>query len=173
MGNTASSKASIEEQGDSSTELTSGFFLADGLQSKIMQEFQSKLLQDEWEKHQKYVIAKGNKRRLEEFQTKEYIVQKLNEFRPQNDLQQSQLDQRIDELRAKFSDITTASKFDAARLHERMTSQKIFAGETPCLIDRTNVTLCLSENHGKESNKCNDFITALENCAQRTIVTKH
>lgn len=172
MGNSGStSSVSNEEKQESTPEETvSGVFLSDELQNRILQDFQSKVLKEEWEKHQKYMIAKGNERRLEEFQKMEVIEQQLNSFHPQNELVQSQLDQRIDELQAKFSDISTAAKFDADRMEKKLTSKKFQASESPCLMARTNVSMCLPEKQG--SNDCSDFIRALEKCVQDTIVTK-
>mmetsp|Transcript_18181 Transcript_18181/g.26916 ORF Transcript_18181/g.26916 Transcript_18181/m.26916 type:complete len:118 (-) Transcript_18181:368-721(-) len=116
------------------------------------------------------MIAKGNERRLEEFQKMEAIEQHLNGFRPQNEMLHSQLDQRIDELQAKFSDISTAAKFDAESLEKKLTSRKFQSSEAPCLMARTNIAMCLSDKQGL--NDCSDFIRALEKCVQDTIVTK-
>jgi len=136
---------------------------------RILQDFQSKVLKDEWEKHQKYMIAKGNKRRLEEFHTKEALDQQINNFRQQDGIRQSQLDERIDDLQAKFSDISTALQFDANRIDQKLASMS-FKGETeaPCLGQRTNVTLCLQDKKGN----CDAFIKSLEKCVGETVVFK-
>lgn len=117
------------------------------------------------------MIAKGNEKRLEEFQQMEVIEQQLNAFRPQNDLLQSQLDQRIDELQAKFSDISTAAKFDADSMEKKLTGKKFQASETPCLMPRTNLIMCLSKKQGLDA--CSGFIKSLEVCAKEAIVTKN
>lgn len=130
--------------------------------AKILGDFQSKVLKEEWEKHQKYMIAKGNQRRLQEYQKKEQLDQQVEQFRAQDSARQSQLDQRMDDLQAKFSDSATAFKFDAQRLDQTLASISVKEEmEAPCLGPRTNVTVCLSSESKRD---CSDFVLALEKC---------
>jgi vacuolar-type H+-ATPase subunit I/STV1 len=113
------------------------------------------------------MIAKGNKRRLQEFQIKEAIDQQFKQFRQQNDLIQSQLDERIDEINARFSDLKNAAEFDANRLDKKLAAIRVNTQEAPCLGPRTSITLCLSE---KGPAECDDFIKALEKCVTEAVV---
>ena len=137
---------------------------------KILQDFQSKALKAEWEKHQKYMIAKGNDRRLEEFRLKENLDQRLNSFRQQDSIRQQQLDDRIDDLQAKFADVSTALQFDTNRIDQKLSSMN-FKGETrsSCLAPRTRLAKCFNVDRGIG---CDDIIKELERCVEETVVFK-
>jgi hypothetical protein len=127
-------------------------------------------LKEEWEKHQKFLLARGNKRRLEEFETKNALDQRLETFRQQDSIRQSQLDERIDGLRAKFSDLSTAMEFDANRMDQKLSSMNFKKeNEAPCLESRTNIAMCLSD---KSRSNCDAFMQALEKCVGDTVVNK-
>jgi hypothetical protein len=140
------------------------------LVGRILHEFQSKVLKEEWEEHQKYMIAKADKRRLEEYRSKEKLDRKLDTFRQQNSIRDGQLDNLTDDFQAKFSDINTALQFDANRIDRKLVSMS-FKGETeaPCLGQRTNVAICFQHKTG---DNCDEYIKALEKCVGEAVVLK-
>jgi hypothetical protein len=137
---------------------------------RILHEFQSKVLKEEWEEHQKYMIAKKDKRRLEEFHAQEKLDQDIKSFRQQNSVREGHLDNLMDDLQAKFSDINTALQFDVNRIDRKLVSIT-FKGETEaaCLGQRTNVALCFKSKAG---DKCDEYIKALEKCFGDAVVLK-
>lgn len=135
---------------------------------RILHEFQSTVLKEEWEEYQKYMIAKTNNRRLDEFHSKEKLDKAIQTFRQQNSLRDGQLDNLVDDLQAKFSDVNIALQFDANRIDRDLVSMAC-KGETeaPCLGQRTNVALCLKTKTG---DRCDEYIKALEKCVGDAVV---
>jgi hypothetical protein len=106
------------------------------------------------------MIAKKDKRSLEEFHAQEKLDQDIKSFRQQNSVREGHLDNLMDHLQAKFSDINTALQFDVNRIDRKLVSIT-FKGETEaaCLGQRTNVALCFKSKAG---DKCDEYIKALE-----------
>ena len=140
------------------------------IKDTIIHEFQSKVLKEEWEKHQKHLIIQGSKLRSESHRVMEDIDKQMNEFRIRDSLQQQQLDERAEDLQAKFADINTELQFDANRIDRKLASM-IFKGETepPCLGSRTKVALCFQDAKG---SSCDDYLKELERCVKETVVFK-
>lgn len=140
------------------------------LKGTIFNELKSTVLKETWEKYQKSLIAKGNQRRSDEFRAKEDLDQHLNMFRQNDSIRQQQLDERAEDLQAKFSDVSTALQFDTSRIEQKLTSI-IFKGETeaPCLSSRTKVAVCFRDAKG---SSCDDYVKELERCVKETVVLK-
>jgi hypothetical protein len=96
------------------------FFL---LPDKILQDFQSTVIKEEWEKRQKYLLAKNNKRRMEDFQFQEALKERMAAVRQQQATVQSQLDEKAESLQAQFADTSVGMKHDADRLAESLSIQ--------------------------------------------------
>ncbi len=136
----------------------------------IFHELQRTVLNETWEKYQKSLIAKGNQRRSDEFRAKEDLDQRLNMFRQNDSIRQQQLDERTEDLQARFSDISTALQFDTNRIDQKLASM-IFKGEAeaPCLASRTKVAVCFRDAKG---SSCDDYVKELERCVKETVVLK-
>jgi hypothetical protein len=94
------------------------------LLDKIVQDFQSTVLKDEWEKRQKYLLARNNKRRLEDLQHQEAHKQQQELFQKENEALQGRLDERTDTLLARFADSTIALQHDTARLEKEHLAER-------------------------------------------------
>jgi hypothetical protein len=90
---------------------------------RILHEFQSKVLKEEWEEHQKYMIAKKDKRRLEEFHAKFSDINTALQF-------------DVNRIDRKLVSITFKGETEAA-----------------CLGQRTNVALCFKSKAGDKCDE--------------------
>jgi DNA mismatch repair ATPase MutS len=86
---------------------------------ELMGNFQSKILQTEWEKHQQSILTAAQKRKAVEEQWQSEFEQKLQRWRQRNEVIQSQLDQKLDDLRAKYSDYAAEIKWDVQKIEDK------------------------------------------------------
>mmetsp|Transcript_16759 Transcript_16759/g.23662 ORF Transcript_16759/g.23662 Transcript_16759/m.23662 type:complete len:172 (-) Transcript_16759:188-703(-) len=169
MGNKASTSATEESLESSSG---SGTSLSPGLQTKVIEDFQSTVLKEEWEKRQKYVLARGNERKIKELQRQEQLEQQMTAFQEQNKKVQDQLDNKIDATKAQFVDTMVEMQHDAKRLEDTYTSKnKKFQQEQPCTFERANLTVCLNgSSKGTSPTQCDDLMEAMDRCVKRSLV---
>ena len=85
---------------------------------KILQDFQSTVLKEEWEKRQKYILARNSKRRQADFEFQEALKERMAAVRKQQTAVQSQLDEKAATLQARFADVSIGMQHDAARLEK-------------------------------------------------------
>mmetsp|Transcript_13574 Transcript_13574/g.31543 ORF Transcript_13574/g.31543 Transcript_13574/m.31543 type:complete len:166 (-) Transcript_13574:1961-2458(-) len=140
---------------------------------RVLKEFQSRVLAEEWEKYQKLVIAMSNERQLKNYNTREAVRERMTAFRQQNSAVQAGLDQQIDSLQARFADLNTEAKFDASRLEKEYLGHDAGGGEAQpkgvaCLAPRTTLALCIQEKGGSTAG-CEEFISAMELCVHDTV----
>lgn len=88
------------------------------LKDKILQDFQSTVLKEEWEKRQKFLLAKNNQRRLDDYQFQEALKERMAVVRQQQASIQSQLDEKTQALQARFADVSIGAQHDAERLEK-------------------------------------------------------
>lgn len=119
----------------------------------------------------KDTIANDFKRRSDEYNAKKVVDDGSQTFREQDSIRQQQLDERVEDLQARFSDIDYALQFDANRI-DRKLATVIFKGETqpPCLGSRTKVAICFQDAKG---SNCDDYVKELERCVKETVVFKN
>jgi phospholipase/lecithinase/hemolysin len=96
------------------------------------------------------------------------IQQHMEQFRKQNEQLQGQLDQSIDEMENKMTDIANVVEYDADRLVKKIQGvpgSKGTSEEVPCLTERTNIAMCMAGS----KKSCDFYISALEECVNQTI----
>jgi hypothetical protein len=136
-----------------------------------LHEFDSKVLKDEWEEHQKYLIAKLDSRRLHDYETKMQLKHQLQSLREQDLLRQRVLDERIDAAQAQFSDLSVALQYDTDRIDQKLASISFKQNtEAPCLGPRTHVANCLQSQKGVK--QCENYIRELQTCVEQIVVLK-
>jgi len=84
-----------------------------------MKSFQSKILQNEWEKYQKSILTAAQQRVASEEQWQSEFRQKRQRWRERNDGIQTQLDQKLDDIRAKYSDYSAEIRWDLQKIEDR------------------------------------------------------
>ena len=80
------------------------------LSEEIINNFKSKLLQEEWENLQKGILTSHHKRNKDYNEDKAVRERELNAWRAQNKQVQASLDDNISELRFKFNDLDLESR---------------------------------------------------------------
>mmetsp|Transcript_22604 Transcript_22604/g.31562 ORF Transcript_22604/g.31562 Transcript_22604/m.31562 type:complete len:167 (+) Transcript_22604:127-627(+) len=164
MGNRGSKTTADESSG-------SGTSLSPGLQSKVVEDFQSTVLKEEWEKRQKYLLARGNERKINELQRQEHLEQQMEAFQEQNAKVQEQLDAQMDTSKARFADMIVEMQHDAKRLedtyvHGSNKNQK----QQPCTFERANLTVCLKNTESSSPSACDELMEAMDRCVKRSLV---
>lgn len=159
----------------------SAFFV--GL-ATIVQDFQNRVLQNEWNKFRSSVLS----RHVERQEHVKTIAHQLEQQRQMQSAEMSRIhaaqDASLDELRAKFADEAIALEYDVARLSEKY----LGGGKTttiggknkqlppakdkeslPCLGERAHLIDC-QNMYKLGSRSCNHYIEALEKCVSQRIV---
>lgn len=131
---------------------------------KVLQDFQSKVLKGEWEKRQKYMMARGNQRRIEDLKREEALKEHMENFRAQNEKVHRQLDERIDKQQNRFSDTKFAMNYDLKRMGNSYSNRE-FEESKPCLTQRTSVAVCFKN----DPKLCGDFMEALDQCVGKSL----
>lgn len=171
MGNSASARVADGEQHVEVTATEdSVVYLSEDLQAKIVGDFQSKNLKDEWESRQRSILAASNERVARDEQRRAELDQKLGVWRSQNESTQSQLDTKIDGLNSRFADLSVEIQHDASRIERKIGANPKFGRGDICLNARAQVSACLKECDN--IRKCDGFVDILENCAKKA-VTNH
>ena len=86
---------------------------------ELMATFKSKILQVEWEKHQKSMMNSAQQRLASEEKWQSEFRQKLQRWKERNDTIQTQLDQKLDDLRARYSDYSAEIRWDLQKMEDR------------------------------------------------------
>lgn len=149
----------------------SGVFLAQNFQEEIVQTFQSKAIQKEFELFQAKMITSHNETVSRDDQQRQVLQRDLNTWREGNAQMQTSLDERIDAVRAKFSDTEVGFKYDLGKMEETMKkkARKLGNTENACINSRNELARCFNEV--KDVRICDGFVEALERCAQKMVTS--
>jgi hypothetical protein len=95
------------------------------------------------------------------------LEEHMGKFREQNNQIQQQLDQKIESIEDRFTDMANVVEYDVTRLDKKYLGGKKQDSQIVCLDERVNVATCY-----KESGNCDSFIEALSECASKSITSK-
>jgi hypothetical protein len=103
------------------------------------------------------------------------LEEKLNTFRKHNQQLQSNLDETLEGLEDKFTDISTAIDYDMDRLEKQYLGGKptMFAPMTYCGQERSDIVACYQSsiaNQRSDPFACDAFVKELAKCTEQTIV---
>lgn len=140
------------------------FFSAD-----IVQSFQSEALKTQWEKLQAKILMNHKDRITQDQVRKAQVQEELSQWRKHNDAVHASLDQKLDDLRAKFSDAQVAVSYDVGKLEQRLEKVPKFGGKDgACLDVRMALVNCFK---GVEDvRECDDVLYAMERCVKQTVI---
>jgi hypothetical protein len=161
-------KASPE---NASSGVSNSFLLCLLRTEEIAQQYNNEQIVKLFGKQVEAIGAKKAQLLRDTVETRTKLQQHMEAFRTQNKQIHAQLDQSIEKLEDKFSDLSNVVEYDAARLEKKHlggSSSKTKA-EIPCLGQRTNVATCFSAT---DPVACDAFVEALEACASKTIAAK-
>ena len=140
--------------------------------AKVMNEFQSKHLKEEWEKRQRAILASRNKRIAEDERRRVGLEQELNVFRAQNADVQAKLDAKIDSASARFADLQVELRYEADRVEKKLGQggPRGAAGGAapPCVELRSELAACFRE--ADDVRRCDGYVEALERCVKVEVV---
>lgn len=135
----------------------------------IVQSFQSEALKTQWEKLQAKILMNHKDRITQDQVRKAQVQEELSQWRKHNDAVHASLDQKLDDLRAKFSDAQVAVSYDVGKLEQRLEKVPKFGGKDgACLDVRMALVNCFK---GVEDvRECDDVLYAMERCVKQTVI---
>ena len=141
---------------------------------QVMLDFQSKILQQQWQQHQKQVLEKVTERLYKVQERKEKLQQEIQQWTKLNEKLQFELDSKIDEQTSKFSDLVHAVEYDTQRVEKKFIrpdtdDQK---KKNPCLEQRVNLAACFKSNPKQNVVACDVYVNALDSCIEEIFVKK-
>ncbi|GFH48220.1 hypothetical protein CTEN210_04696 [Chaetoceros tenuissimus] len=169
----APTSAPSGEESEVTVVTQSGVFLANELQTEIVNAFQTSNLQAEWEKLQTKIITSHNERVITAAEHIGQIQNELAQWRQHNEEVQSSLNNTLDSLNAKFADKEVELQFNVDQLEKRIGSVPVFGqekGTGMCLDERTKLMNCYSNKSG-DIRDCDDIVKAMERCTKKAVVS--
>ena len=81
----------------------------------------------------------------------------------------TELDNRIEDLRAQFSDGKVALEYDAKNVAEVLGKNQAWKKEMPCLGQRAHWIDC-QKKYALDSRPCDAYVDALEKCVNEAVI---
>ena len=141
-----------------------------------MRDFQSKVLQEEWNKFGTSVIMRRNQRLQELEQATAQYQHRRHLASISRQQRMEALDASIDEMQANITDSLVANEYDADKLiqkyghwiHAEIDDPNRESKPLPCLGERAHWIDC-QKKYAVDSRPCNFYVSALEQCVQRAL----
>ena len=142
----------------------------------IVRDFQSQILQEEWNKFGMSVVRRRNERLQRLEAAAQAQQQQRQAHAAARQMRMAQVESSIDAMQAKFTDQSVALDYDADRLLKKYgfwTEQTYDDVEKeskplPCLGPRAHWIDC-QKKYGSDNRPCNFYVQALEECVRQTI----
>ena len=144
--------------------------LSPDLAQKIARDFQNEELQSAWKTVQVSILDRRSERdrHVAEVSARlQAATQKMEAWKAQN----AELDNKIEDLRAKFSDGKVALDYDARNMADLLKEHQPWKKEMPCLGQRAHWIDC-QKKYALDSRPCDAYVDALERCVNETVVKK-
>jgi hypothetical protein len=138
----------------------------------MVRDFQNQALQNEWNSFRSSVLTNRAERQQKLAHQNGALLQERQKRVTEVEKRNAALDNRLDSLNAKFSDISVALEYDTARVQEKFGEQKTENLEKEvkhCLGERVHWMFC-QQKYADDSRPCNAYLSALEKCVNKTIV---
>ena len=136
---------------------------------KIAKDLQNEEIQKAWKSVQVSVLERreARDRHVEETAAKlQESAKRMEAWAARN----AELDNRIEDLRAKFSDGRVALNYDAKNVAEIIRQNQSWKKEMPCLGQRAHWIDC-QKKYALDSRPCDAYVDALERCVKEAVVT--
>eukprot|EP00536_Pseudo-nitzschia_multiseries_P009231 jgi/Psemu1/306377/fgenesh1_kg.253_\ len=169
----------MEEEGQ---EQEGGFFtLSESIQQEMALEFQNEQVVKMFGKQMEKIGERKNAAYKEHLEQRATLERKLKEFRQQNEQVQNQLNEKIEGMEDKFTDLANVVEYDLTRLEKKYLKSSLTESNIsniPCFVEQTEIVTCLNNKSKSEETKndpfaCDVFIKALNECTHRTITSKN
>ena len=90
--------------------------------AEIISQFQNKEIQAKWQQLQNDILSNHNNRQAKNELRKLQVEHQIHEWREQNEFVQQQLDEKVEMLRNRFTDVEFALEHDVRKLEQRLDS---------------------------------------------------
>ncbi|KAL3764324.1 hypothetical protein ACHAW5_008921 [Stephanodiscus triporus] len=162
----SSSSASVGEQDGGGG---SGWYLSPELQAKINQDFDSHILQNEWDKYRASHLQRHHQRESSYSDREAEIRQRMESFRERARQVHGRLDDAIDASRAKLSDLEVQVGHEIDRLYDKFEGDKTtgLSSRGECLDVRAELSHCY--NTLKDGGECQVFVQKLDRCVTEAL----
>jgi hypothetical protein len=136
----------------------------------MVREFQNQALQNEWNSFRTSVLTHRNEREQKLAHQNGALLQERQMRAAEVAQRNAALENRIDSLNAKFTDISVALEYDTARVQEKFGEQKLENPEVKqCLGERVHWMFC-QQKYADDGRPCNAYLSELEKCVNKTIM---
>mmetsp|Transcript_113816 Transcript_113816/g.170238 ORF Transcript_113816/g.170238 Transcript_113816/m.170238 type:complete len:161 (-) Transcript_113816:27-509(-) len=142
------------------------FSLSAGLQERMAEEFNNEQIAKVFGKQMEKLGERKAETIKASVQQRTELEERLGKFREQNNQVQAQLDQKIEAIEDRFTDMANVVEYDVTRLDKQYLGGKKQNSQIACLAERVNVATCY-----KDSGNCDSFIEALSQCASESITS--
>jgi hypothetical protein len=138
----------------------------------MVREFQNQALQNEWNSFRSSVLTHRAERQQSLAHQNGAVLQERQMRMASVANRNAALDNRLDSLNAKFTDIAIALEYDTARVQEKFVGEQKTEGPEKvehCLGERVHWMFC-QQKYAEDSRPCNAYLSALETCVNKTIL---
>mmetsp|Transcript_11758 Transcript_11758/g.21744 ORF Transcript_11758/g.21744 Transcript_11758/m.21744 type:complete len:171 (-) Transcript_11758:196-708(-) len=169
MGNRSSSTSSASTEGQEGG--GSGLYLSPELQAKINTDFDSHILQTEWNKYRTLHLQRHQHREVSSSLRQHDIQQQMEALQSQAKLVHDKLDEMVDASTSKLVDLEMEVGHDVNRLGKKFEGS-LSAGATPerkCLDVRAELSHCYTTL--KDTGECQIFAQKLDKCVTEALAS--
>jgi hypothetical protein len=138
----------------------------------MVRDFRNQALQNEWNTFRTSVLTHRAERQQNLAHQNGALLQQRQMRATEVAQRNAALDDRLDTLNAKFTDISVGLEYDTARVQEKFGEPKTENLEKEvkhCLGERVHWMFC-QQKYANDSRPCNAYLSALETCVSKTIV---
>ena len=166
MGGTSSQPVASSAGGG---EEESVFSLSAGLQERMAQEFNNEQIANLFGSQMQKLAERNVQQKSQIVAEKTQLEEHMTKFREQNSQRQQGLDQTIEGIEDRFTDLSTGVEYDMSRLEKKYMSKNNKQGDQVlCLTERINVASCYKGGGGGD---CDKFIEQLSDCVEKSVTS--
>ncbi|KAL7536661.1 hypothetical protein ACHAWF_005524 [Thalassiosira exigua] len=148
----------------------SGLYLSSDVQAEINSDFESSVLQAEWDKYRILHLQRHQERETSSSLRKEEVRERTEALRSQAAHVHGQLDRAVEAAKGKLVDLEVEVGHDVDRLGRKFEgSLSAAAPEGKCLDVRADLSRCY--NTLRDSGECQVFAQKLEKCVTEALAS--
>jgi len=166
MGNRLSAHPSARAGGQEEGDHGSGLYLAPELQAKINQDFDSHILQTEWNEYRTLHLQRHEQREASSSLREEELRQKLDTFQKQAKHVHNKLDEAVDAAKSQLVDLEVEVGYNVKQLGKKFEGSLLQSSsgstEGTCLDVRAELSHCY--NTLRDTGECSILAQKLDKC---------
>mmetsp|Transcript_19435 Transcript_19435/g.41558 ORF Transcript_19435/g.41558 Transcript_19435/m.41558 type:complete len:170 (-) Transcript_19435:303-812(-) len=168
MGNRSSNASSTSPEGQDGG--GSGLYLTPELQAKINSDFDSHIIQSEWDEYRKLHLQRHQQRETSSSLRHEEVRQQTEALRSRAKQVHDRLDEMVDAAKGRLVDLEVEVGHDVDRLGRKFEgSLSATTPEGKCLDVRAELSNCY--NTLRDGGECQIFVQKLDKCVTEALAS--